>query len=422
MSKNDIIVGIDIGSSNVRTVITQIFDGEEKPRVIGVGTSASAGIRKGVIVDLEEAVKAINASVEKAEANSGRAVERAAISLGGNHISSQSSKGVIAVGRADGEVTEDDISRVINAAQAISIPSNKEIIHIIPKSYSLDDQKDIKDPLGMNGVRLEVEAMIIEGSTPFIKNLVKCVEQAGIAVDDFVLAPLAAAKATLTKRQKELGVVLIDIGGGTTSIAVYEENDLLHTSVLPVGGGHITNDIAIGLRTSIDVAEKVKLEYGNALPREIGKKEDINLAELDQNEEGIVSRYHVAEIIEARLEEIFIMVNKELRSIGKDKLLPAGAVLVGGTAKLPGVIDLAKDILGLPAQAGFPVPLGGLVDKVDDPSFVTSVGLVLWGLENSSVSVKNTVKLKNKLVKNIIPGNVGGTVDNMKKLFKKFLP
>ncbi len=422
MSKNDIIVGIDVGSSNVRTVITQVFEGEEKPRVIGVGVSESAGIRKGVIVDLEEAVKAINSSVEKAEANSGRAVERAIISLGGNHISSQSSKGVIAVGRADGEVTEDDVSRVINAAQAISVPSNKEIVHIIPESYSLDDQKDIKDPLGMNGVRLEVEAMIIEGSTPFIKNLVKCVEQASIAVEDFVLAPLAAAKATLTKRQKELGVVLIDIGGGTTSIAVYEENDLLYTSVLPVGGSHITNDIAIGLRTSIDVAEKVKLEYGNALPKEINKKEDINLAELDQNEEGIVSRYHVAEIIEARLEEIFIMVNKELRAIGKDRLLPAGAVLVGGTAKLPGVIDLAKEVLGLPAQTGFPVPLGGLVDKVDDPSFVTSVGLVIWGLENASVSLKNTLRLKNNLVKNIIPGNMGGTVDNVKKIFKKFLP
>lgn len=420
MSKGDIIVGIDVGSSNVRTVIVQLFPEEELPRVIGVGISESSGIRKGVISDLDEAIKSINESVERAEKNCGLSINSAIISIGGNHITCQSSKGVVAVGRADGEVTEDDVARVINAAQAISVPANKEIIHIIPKTYSLDDQKNIKDPMGMNGVRLEVDAMIVEGSTPFIKNLAKCFEQAGIEIDDFVLTPLAAAKASLSKRQKELGVVLVNIGGGTTSIAVYEENDLLHTAVIPVGGAHITNDIAIGLRTSIDVAEKVKIEFGNAIPREIGKKEDVNLAEIDSNEEGIVSRYHIAEIIEARLEEIFNMVNKELKAIGREKLLPAGIVLTGGTAKLPGVVDLAKNTLALPAQTGFPVPLGGLVDKVDEPSFVTAVGLILWGLENSSFRRRGNF-FRSKLVGNI--GNsVGGTVGSVKKWFEKFLP
>lgn len=420
MSKGDIIVGIDVGSSNIRTVIAQFFPEEETPRIIGVGVAPSAGLRRGVIVDLDEAVKSINESVEKAERNAGVAVKQATVSLGGNHIVSQDSKGVVAIGRADGEVEEDDIVRVINAAQAISVPANKEIVHIIPRGYSLDDQKNIKDPLGMNGVRLEVDAMIIEGSTPFIKNLTKCVEQAGIEVDGFALAPLAGARATLSRRQKELGVVLVDIGGGTTSLAVFEENDLVHTAILPIGGIHITNDLAIGLRTSIDVAEKIKLEYGNALPREISKKEDIDLGELDQNEEGVVSRYHVAEIIEARLEEIFLLVNKELKAIGRERLLPAGVVLVGGTSKLPGVVDLAKDILGLPAQAGFPIPLGGLVDKVDDPSFVTSVGLILWGNEKG-YSNRRGGGLRGKLVGNIAH-NVGGTVDNMKKWFEKFLP
>lgn len=420
MSKRDIIVGIDVGSSNVRTVIVQVFPDEELPRVIGVGLAPSAGVRKGIIVDLEEATRSINESVEKAERNAGIAIDGAVVSVGGNHISCQDSKGVVAVGRADGEVTEDDVERVINAAQAISVPANKEIIHIIPRNYSLDDQKDIKDPLGMNGVRLEADTLIIEGSTPFLKNLTKCVEQAGIAVSDFVLAPLSAAKATLSKRQKELGVALVDIGGGTTSIAVFEENDLLHIAVIPIGGSHITNDIAIGLRTSVDVAEKVKIEYGSALPKEIGKKEDINLAEIDANEEGIVSRYHVAEIIEARLEEIFTMVNKELKAIGRDKLLPAGAVLTGGTAKLPGAVDLAKNILGLPAQTGFPIHLGGLVDKVDDPTFVTSVGLILWGLENSPLARKSGF-MKNKIMGNISNG-VGGTVSSMKQWFGKFLP
>jgi cell division protein FtsA len=420
MSRKDIIVGVDVGSSTVRTVIAEIISQEEKPRIIGVGASSSSGVRKGIIVDLEETVRSINASLEQAERTAGVNVSEAIISVGGNHISSQNSKGVIAVGRADGEVTHDDIERVINAAQAISIPANKEIIHIIPKDYSLDDQKNIKDPLGMNGVRLEVEAMIIEGATPFIRNLHKCFEQAGINVISFVLAPLAAARACLSKRQKELGVVLVDIGGGTTSIAVFEESDLLHTAIIPIGGNHITNDIAIGLRTSIDVAERVKLEFGNAMPKEISKKEDIDLSQIDPNEEGIVSRYHVTEIIEARLEEIFTLVNKELKKIGKDRLLPAGAVITGGTAKLPGVVDLAKNVLGLPAQTGFPVPLGGLVDKVDEPSFVTPVGLVIWGTEDLQFLGKSG-SMKNRLASGISE-NIGETAASVKKWIGKFLP
>ncbi len=419
MSKHDIICGIDVGSSNARTVISQLVNSEEKPRIIGVGVSESAGVRKGVIVDIEEILKSVNDSVEKAERMAGVSIDRAVVNVGGNHISSQHSKGVIAIGRADGEVTGDDIERVIGAAQAISIPPNKEIIHIIPKEYSLDDQKNIKDPLGMNGVRLEVDALIVEGSSPYLKNIAKCFEAAKIDIENFVLSPLAAAEATLTRRQKELGVVLIDIGGGTTSIAVFEENDLLASSVIPVGGKHITNDIAIGLRTSIDVAEKVKLEFGNSTPREVSKKEEINLSEIDSNEEGTVFRYHVAEIIEARLEEILNLVNKELRSIGKDKLLPAGAVLTGGTSKLPGAVDLAKEILGLPAQAGFPMPMAGLVDKVDEPSFATVIGLLLWGIKNSELGIKSGSPGR---IFNNMPGNMKKTVRGIKKWLEKFLP
>lgn len=413
------LTGIDIGSSKVRTVIAQIVSEEEKPRIIGVGVSDSEGLRKGIISDLEEAARSIHDSVEKAEMNAGVKIGKAIINVGGNHIASQNSKGVVAVGRADGEVAEDDVERVINAAQAISVPANKEILHIVPRDYTLDEQKNIKDPIGMNGVRLEVDALIIQGSTPFLKNLTKSMEQADVEISEMVLSPLAAARAVLTKRQKELGVVLIDIGAGTTSLAVFEENDLLYTSVLPVGGGHITNDIAIGLRTSIDVAEKVKLEYGNALSREIGKKDDVNLAEIDPSEEGMVSRYHICEIIEARLEEIFMMVNKELKKIEKEKLLPAGAVLVGGTAKLPGIVDLAKNVLGLPAQTGFPMPLGGLVDKVDDPSFATVVGLVEWGLNNTQTEMSGRAKKKSG---GKISGNIGESIGHMKKWLEKFLP
>jgi cell division protein FtsA len=375
-------------------------------------------VRRGVIVDIEETVRSVNESVEQAERTAGVTIKDAMVAVSGGHITSQYSKGVIAVGRADGEVTQDDVNRVISAAQAISIPPNKEIIHIIPREYSLDDQKNIKDPLGMNGVRLEVDAMIIEGSTPYLRNLGKCMEQARLEISGYVIAPLAAAKATLTKRQKELGVVLIDIGGGTTSIAVFEENDLLHVAVVPLGGNHITNDVAIGLRTSVDVAEKIKLEFGSALPGEIGKNEDIDLAEIDANEEGIVSRHHVAEIIEARLDEIFLLVNKELKSIGKEKLLPAGAVLTGGSAKLPGAVDLAKRALGLPAQTGFPIPLGGLVDKVDDPAFVTSLGVMLWGVEEGQVKVL----AKGPRFGGAIAGGMGNTMTGFKRWVEKFLP
>ncbi|PIP28595.1 MAG: cell division protein FtsA [Candidatus Moranbacteria bacterium CG23_combo_of_CG06-09_8_20_14_all_35_22] len=419
MSKKNIICGIDVGSSSIRTVIAQLISPEEKPRIIGVGIAPSLGVRKGVIVNIEETLGAVNESLEKAERTAGITINQAIVSIGGNHITSQYSKGVIAVGRADGEVAVDDIERVIGAAQAISIPANREIIHIIPRNYSLDDQKEIKDPLGMNGVRLEVDALIIEGATPYIKNLSKCFDQAKIEVENFVLAPLASAKATLTKRQKELGVVLIDIGGGTTSVAVFEEDDLIASVVIPVGGNHITNDIAIGLRTSIDVAERVKIEFGSALPREIGKKEDINLAEIDSSEEGIVSRHHVAEIIEARLEEIFNLVNKELKQIGKDKLLPAGAVLAGGTAKLPGAVDLAKEVLGLPAQTGFPIQLGGLVDKVDDPSFATVIGLIIWGMETDQSN--GIINSAGNIFGNL-SNRFGGKAGEMKKWIEKFLP
>ncbi len=418
MAKRKLLCGIDVGSSNVRTIIAQLISSEEKPRIIGVGTAPSFGVRKGMVIDIGETLKSINDSVEKAERIAGVVVERAVVSLGGNQITSQYSKGVIAIGKADGEVMREDIERVIEAAQAISIPPNKEIIHIIPQEYALDEQKNIKDPLGMNGIRLEVKTIVIEESSPHIKNLTKCFEQANIGIESFVLSSLAASRSTLTKRQKELGVALVDIGGGTTSVAVFEEDNLLATFVVPVGGNHITNDIAIGLRTSIEVAEKVKLEFGNARPKEISKKEDINLAEIDSDEEGLVSRHHVAEIIEARLEEIFNLVNKELKAIGKNGLLPAGVVLVGGTSKMPGIIDLAKNVLGLPAQTGFPLPLGGLVDKVDDPSFSTVVGLLMWDMENAQQGGSGSI---NQFPKNIL-GNSKNIMSKIQLWFKKFLP
>lgn len=419
MSKSNTAIGLDVGSSNVRVVILQKFEEEEKPRVMGAGQVASFGIRRGVVADVEETVKAIGEAVKNAERTSGIPISRAVVSIGGSHIKYQESQGVVAIGRADGEITGDDVMRSLTAAETISLPSNTEIIHVIPRSFTVDDQKDIKDPLGMSGIRLEVNAMLVLGSTPIIKNLSKCIYQAGVEVDDMVFSALAAGKAALNKRQKELGAVLIDMGGGTTSFVVYEEGDLIQVGVVPIGGGHITNDIAIGLRTSIDVAEKVKINYGSALPDEIGKKDQINLAEIDQNEEGEVSRHHVAEIVEARLEEIFTLIDKELRKTNRSGMLPAGVVIVGGGAKLPGVVDLAKKVLRLPAQTGFPLELGGIVDKVDEPGYITAAGLALWGAEEAASSSGN---LRAKLP--AIDGlpKISHTVDKMKGWLRKFLP
>jgi len=419
-NSNNIIVGIDIGSSSVRSVIAEQPRGEEQLRVIGVGSVPSVGMRRGVIIDVDDVAKAISKSVEEAERMSGVSVRSAIINIGGCDVGFQNSKGVVAVGRADGEVTEDDINRVIAEAQIISLPMNKEVIHVIAKKYRLDDQDNIKDPLGMKGVRLEVDALVIEGSSVHVKNIGKCIYQTNIEIDDLVLEPLASAKSVLTKKQKELGVVLIDIGGGTTSLAVYEEGDLVHTTILPVGAGHVTNDIAIGLRTSIEVAEKIKLEYGSALAKDISKKEGIDLAQIDSKEEGVVSRQHVAEIIEARLEEIFSLVQKELKLIGKAGLLPSGAVLVGGGAKMTNVTELAKDILGLPVQVGFPSGFGGILDKVDDPSFATVSGLILWRKQQES-SQAGSGLFGSKTI-DVFTHGTSETMNKIKGLFKKFLP
>lgn len=419
MGKNNVIVGITIGSSNIRTVIAQDLPELEFPRVIGVGVVPSFGMRRGVIIDVDEVAKLVDESGQKSERMAGLAFKEAVVGIGGTEISFQNSKGVVAVGKADGEVTEDDTSRVINEAQFINIPLNKEIIHIIPKTYRLDDQQNIKDPIGMRGVRLEVDALIIEGSSTHIKNITKCFNKANIEITELVLEPLADAKAVLNKKQKELGVALVNIGGGTTSICVFEESELIYAAILPIGAGHVTNDLAIGLRTSIEVAEKIKLEYGSALAKEISKKEEIDLSQVDSQELGFVSHHHVVEIIEARLEEIFTLVNKELKGIGKDGLLPAGIVLTGGGAKMPQIVDLAKQIIGLPAQIGFPVNLGGMMDKVDDPSFSTVIGLIMWEKEQRNLS-RGGFQGKNFLGN--ISSGAGISIKTLRRLLEKFLP
>ncbi len=415
MAREHIYVGLDVGSSQIRVIIGKQESELGSPSIIGVGEAQSQGIRRGVIVDIDEAVSSISEALEKAERMTGLSIDHAVVSVGGAQITSQESHGVVAVARADGEITEADVVRVVDASQAISIPPNREILHVIPKTFTVDGQTGIKDPVGMSGIRLEVDCQIIQGSVPFIKNLTKCIMQAGLEIDDLVLAPLAAASAVLTKKQKELGVAVIDLGGGTTGLVVFEEGDLVTSNILPVGSMHITNDLAIGLRTSVDTAEKVKLQYGQALVREVKKDLEIDLSKIDKQEEGKVSTKHVAEIVEARLEEIFDLVNKELKYIGKDGQLPAGAILTGGGSKLPGVVELAKKQLRLPVSLGLPGSVTTVLDRVDDPAFATAVGLVLWGHEYLLGSSRNV----NKFAKSVLEND---TINKMRKWFKSFLP
>lgn len=415
MRKGNFVVGLDIGSSSIRTVFAVPGKDRDAPKVVGVGTAPSSGVRKGSIVDMEGAVRSVLESVSRAEGMAGARADRVVVALGGHEVFFRETSGVVAVGKADGEVLEDDIARVLEQARTgATLSPNQDILHIIPKQFRLDDEKNIKDPLGMNGVRLEVSALLIGDSSQHTKNISRTLEQANIEFDRFVISPLAASEAALSARERELGVVLVDIGANTTSLAVFEEGDLLHVKILPIGSGHITNDIAIGLRTSIDVAESVKLRYGSALPKDIDRNEDIDLSAVSSLEDGEVSRRHVAEVIEARAEELLHFVDEELKVVGRSGLLPAGVVFTGGGAKLPGLVDLAKEVLRLPARVGYPKPLGGVLDHVDDPEFATAIGLILWAEANADHDSARASWLA--------ASGFRDTFLSAKRLFGKFLP
>jgi cell division protein FtsA len=379
MSREAPLVGLDLGSTTVRVVVATPTEGGTELQILGVGEHSADGISKGAITSIEDAISSISGALEQAERMTGVPVTHAYVGINGTHISSQEVHGVVAVAKADGEIREEDVERVIEASQTTVSPSNVEILHVIPRTFTVDNQKGVKDPIGMSGIRLEVDAQVIQGLTAQVKNLTKCVYRTGVEIDELVLGVLAASEAVLTKRQKEIGVALLNIGASTSSLMVFEEGDVLHAGIIPVGAGHITNDIAIGLRTSIDVAERVKLDFGTAMPEEVGKRDEINLAEIDPKESGVVSRKHVAEIIEARVAEIFSMVDKELQKVDRSGLLPAGLVLIGGGAKLSGIIEVAKREFRLPAAVGNPLNLVTAIDKVHEPEYATAVGLAAWG-------------------------------------------
>ncbi|MEK7160976.1 MAG: cell division protein FtsA [Patescibacteria group bacterium] len=409
MSKEKIIVGLDIGTCNTRVAVAQVRDGS-LPQILGVGQAVSNGLRKGIVVDMEETIKSIKEAIRLAERVSGLEIERAFINVGGSHITCRANRGVIVVSRADGEISQEDKIRAMNTASAISLPPNREILHVLPRRFTVDGQEAIKDPVGMNGVKLEVDTLIVEGATPFIKNLLKCVKGAEIEEAGMMLSPLAASAAILNKRQKELGVLMLDLGGGTTGLTVFEEGDIMHCQILPIGGMHITNDLAICLRTSIEAAEKIKLEFGTANPSSVSKKETIDLTKLGEAE-GQASRLQAAEIIEARICEILDLVNKELKKIDRAGLLPAGVVLVGSGAKLPGLVQIAKEKLRLPVQLGVVAGLEGVVDQVEDPGFATVCGLII-----SAISEEMKLESRDRF------DGFGLTMEKIKNWIKGFLP
>lgn len=377
--KPRIIASLDIGSSKIRTIIGTIEEKNSVPNIIGVGVANSTGLRKGSVIDVEETINSISSSLEDAERMAGEPINHVFLGINGNHIKAIDSKGVIAVANNNNEITEDDLDRVLEAAQAVSIPSNRRILRIIPKSFTVDEQRGIKYPVGMTGIRLEVDAHIITGLIPAVKNIEKCVHQAGVDIDDIIPNSLAASEAILTKRQKELGVVVVDIGCGGTSVCVFEEGTTLHSVVIPVGGENVTNDIAIGLRSSIDAAEKVKIEYGTCIPEDVNDRETIDLSLISKIDSQTVSKKHMVEIIGARYQEIFQLVKDELAKIHRDGMLPAGVMLTGAGSKMPGTVDLARETLNLPVQIGFPQNFDGVVDKIDDPAYATAIGLLIWG-------------------------------------------
>jgi len=415
-----IIAGLDLGTSDIRLVIGQYVEGEDgdKLQVVGAVTVPSEGINKGVINSIEDATSAISACLEKCERLVGIAVGDVWIGINGPNLRCERSRGVVAVGRSDSEINNDDIGRAIEAAQALSVPQNYDILHVVPVRFTVDNQEYVKNPVGMTGIRLEVETLIIQNLSSQIKNLTKSIDRAGLNIEDLVFSPLAAATAVLSNEQKELGVALVNIGAATTSIAVFEEGELMHTAVLPIGSSHITADIAIGLRCPITLAEKIKVKHGSALSTQFTKKDEIDITDLISegnidDETSVISKKYVSEIIEARVEEICSKIDDELNRIDRSGMLPAGIVLIGGGAKLGNLVEVAKKNLRLPVSLGTNKNIATVIDKVNEPQYLTALGLIAWGEQSHGGNVAS----KNKLGSAITQGK-----SVVSKIFSYFKP
>ena len=378
----EIIFGLDIGTTKVCALVGAVREGQLQ--IIGLGIEPSRGMRKGMVVDVREASVVIASAIEAAEQTSGYELRDALVSIAGEHISCTNSRGVAPIGRESQGIALTDIERALEAAQAIPIPHNREIIHMIPREYTVDEHHGVKNPLGMHGYRLEVEAHIITGASPALRNLSQCTENVGINTEEFILNVLASGEAVLEPNEREMGVIVADIGGGTTDIALYKQGTIWYTKVIPIGGYHITNDIAIGLRAPYEVAERVKIQYGDCRPDQIDPS-SVFPVEPFGGEKIQVGRQDLAFVIEARVEEVFKLILQAVEQSGYEGLLPAGIVLTGGASQLRGITDVAESILNVPARVADPRNLLGLVDQLHSPAYATSVGLLRWAMSNHHV-------------------------------------
>ncbi len=403
------ITGLDIGSHSIKAVIGAIKN-DGQPALVRVLKVSTVGMRKGAVDDLAGVTRSLNQIFGEIKKVSKNALKNIFLNIGGADIRLQSSRGMVAVSRADYEIYQDDIDRALQASRAINLPPNRMVVHAITKEFIVDGVGGIFDPKGMVGNKLEVNSLIIDAFSPTVKNLTKCAEMAGGNIGGLIFGPLAAGRTVLSKNQKDLGVAVVDIGFGTTGLCVYDEGQLLHTAVVPVGAGNVTNDLAIGLKTSVEAAEKIKLSYGSASAKAVSGREVIDLRKFDSNAKNTVTKKAVAEIIESRLAEIFEFVNNELKLVGKSKQLPAGVVLVGGGARMPGVVDLAKQELELPVQIGIPqtsswdVPNGEVTMQAEDPEFACAMGLFSWGMGNQDgIRSGNMNGFWKKMVNHLLP-------------------
>lgn len=430
MSEGKIVVGVDIGTSKIVTIIARVDD--ESVNVLGVSEVPSRGVKKGQIVDIKEAVDSINNSLDGAERMAGYSVSHVIASMGGSHIESQNSRGVVAVSSPQGEITDSDLNRVIDAARAVSLPSSRQIVHVLPRNYVVDGQEGIKDPIGMTGIRLEVDTHIISAASTSLNNLEKAFSQVGIDIDGVVFSGYSSSLSVLSETEKELGVVLVDIGAGTTDISIYSEGSVAYSSVLPIGARHITNDLAIGLRISLESAEKIKIYLSNSSKKpkierlgETFERESRNADEIDLSSLGLpedlrkVSHKTLTDgIIRPRLNEIFTMIGIEVKRSGYGGQTPAGIIVTGGGALTVGVADSAKRTLAMPVRIGTPINIKGLIDEIETPAFATVVGLAVFG---ASLDVKQSLPFGLS-----IPsfGNLGFNklFSRIVKFVKSFLP
>ncbi len=424
MSKNRIVASIELGSSKIATLIGQVSQDpvslETSINIIGAASSISAGIKKGQIVDIEEAVEATITSLEAAERMAGYNLTNAYISLGGAHMHSQNSHGVVAISDPNGEINQNDVERVIEAASAVSLPTSREVVHVLPREFMVDGEAGVRDPIGMSGVRLEVDTHIISAGASAIKNIRKAVNEVGVQIEELVFSGLASSEAVLSETEKELGCVCIDIGAGTTSIAAYTDGSLSYCGVIPVGAKNVTNDLAIGLRVSLETAEKIKIALSSKnLPagrqgKNLEPSDEMDLESMGVTEVKKISKKTLLEgIIRPRLNEIFTMVRLELDREGLGARIPSGAVITGGGAETAGVIESAKRMLSLPVRIGVPKGVGGLIDDIMNPSFATGIGLILYGAKHIKSDNLTTLGKKMKLPS---MGFLGKIISSVKEL------